>query len=221
MPYDETLAAFRRGDNAEASRLAKLDLEAAVAGHDAEGQVQSLCMFARVALREARLGDVDAYARQGRDVALGASARRLERMPLHLMAVAARMAGRYDESRSLYLESIRLSEELGETVMAAVEHRNLAYVELRAGDPDRAVALFAEARSRLRGMDQPSLQPYLLFDEATEAAVRGEFATAEAKLTEVEHLFAEQGVVPDPDDAFEMAELRQQLAARPNPRDTT
>ena len=141
-------------------------------------------------------------------------------MPLHLMAVAARMAGRYDESRSLYLESIRLSEELGETVMAAVEHRNLAYVELRAGDPDRAVALFAEARSRLRGMDQPSLQPYLLFDNATEAAVQGDLATAAAKLADAERLFAEQGLVPDPDDAFEMSDLRKRLAAQPELRDT-
>jgi tetratricopeptide (TPR) repeat protein len=217
MPYEETLAAFRRGDNAEASRLAKMDLEEAVAGHDREGQVQSLCMLARVALRDGRLDDVDAYARQARDVALGASARKLERMPLHLIAVAARMAGRYDESRSLYLESIRLSDELGETVMAAVEHRNLAYVELRAGDPDRALTLIAEARSRLRGTDQPSLHPYLLFDEATEAAVRGDFATAAAKLADVERLFAEQGVVPDPDDAFEMADLRQRLAAQEAP----
>lgn len=217
MPYDETLSAFRRGDNAEALRLAKLDLEVAVTGHDTEGQVHSLCMFARVALRDGRLDDVEAYAHQARDVALGASARKLERMPLHLMAVAARMAGRYDESRSLYLESIRLSDALGETVMAAVEHRNLAYVELRAGDPDRALALFAETRSRLDGTDQPSLHPYLLLDEATEAAIRGGLATAAAKLSEVERLFAEQGVVPDPDDAFEMADLRRRLAAQEAP----
>ena len=213
MPYDETLSAFRRGDNAEALRLAQIDLEEAVAGHDAEGQVHSLCMLARVALREGRFDEVDATAQQAREVALGASTRKLERMPLHLLAVSARMAGRYDESRSLYLESIRLSDELGETVMAAVEHRNLAYVELRAGDPDRALALFAEARSRLRGMDQPSLHPYLLYDEATEAAVQGDLVTAAAKLADVERLFAEQGVVPDPDDAFEMEDLKKRLAA--------
>ena len=214
MPYDETLAAFRRGDNAGALRLAKIDIDEAAAAHDVEGQVNSLCMFGRVALREGRLDDFDTYAHRAREVALGASARKLERMPLHLMAVSARMAGRYDEARSLYLESIRLADELGETLLAAVEHRNLAYVELRAGDPDRALALLGEARSRLRGIDQPTLHPYLLFDEATEAAVQDDFATASAKLADAERVFAEQGVVPDPDDAFEMADLRQRLAAR-------
>jgi len=212
MPYDETLSAFRRGDNAEAARLAKVDLEESVAAGDAEGHVNSLCMFARVALREGRFDEVAVRATEAFDVAVASGDRRLQRMPVHLRAVAARMGGHQDEARSLYMQSISLSDELGETVMAAVEHRNLAYVELGAGDADRARALFAESRSRLRGTDQPSLHPYLVFDEATEAALQGDLVTAQAKLDEAERLFAEQGVVPDPDDAFEMAALRKRLS---------
>lgn len=50
--YDETLAAFRRGDNVEAARLADLDLREATERGDEHGRVDALCMLARVALRE-------------------------------------------------------------------------------------------------------------------------------------------------------------------------
>jgi hypothetical protein len=54
--------------------------------------------------------------------------------------------------------------------------------------------------------------PYLAFDEATVAALDADPASAAEKLTAAEELFAARGVVPDPDDAAEIAELRRELA---------
>jgi hypothetical protein len=143
VPYEETLAAFRRGDNAEAARLAERDVREAEASGDREAQVDALCMLARVALREGDLDAVSARALEAQQVARSVANRRLERMPIHLRAVSARMAGRYAEGRELYLQSIALNEDLGELGMAAAEHRKLAYLEIHAGHVDRARELFS------------------------------------------------------------------------------
>jgi hypothetical protein len=96
--------------------------------------------------------------------------------------------------------------------MAAAEHRNLAYLELRAGNEERARELFAESVGRFRSLDAPALTPYLIFDEATVAALDGDFAEAAAKLRAAEEQWAEHGSVPDPDDAAEIAALRSAIA---------
>lgn len=212
MAYEDTLAAFRRGDDDEAARLAQEDLASARAHDDPRGEVDALCMLARVALRQGRLDVVEERATAAQHVADATGDHALGRMPLHLRAVAARMDGRHDEARLLYLESIDLNDALGEAGMAAAEHRNLAYSEMHAGDTDRALELFAEARRRVVGKDVRSLVPYLTFDEATLAALGSDHVTAAAKLREAEEQFDAQGVVPDPDDAFEIAELRRRLA---------
>jgi len=213
VAYEKTLAAFRRGDNVEAERLATADVAAARAEGDAAALVDGLCMLARVALRVGLLGVVEDRAHEALNVAEAARDRRLRRMPLHLQAVAARMGGRYGEARALYLESIRLNDELGEERMAAAEHRNLAYAEIHAGNIMRAKELFAEARRRAEGRDFPTLAPYLTFDEATVAALDSDYVTAAAKLQAADEQFGAQGTVPDPDDAAEMRDLRQRLSA--------
>ena len=214
MGYVETLAAFRRGDNVEAARLARSDLDLAGIRGDTAGCVDALCMLARVALRDGRLDEVESRAVQAQRVADESSDRRLQRMPLHLRAVAARMAGHHQEARALYEQSIELNDELNEPLMAAAEHRNLAYVEIRVGDSLRARELFATARQRLAGLDSAVLAPYLIFDEATDAALDGDYASASVKLADADRAFREQGIVPDPDDAFEIADLRRRLESR-------
>ncbi|MGN6474190.1 MAG: hypothetical protein ACTHK4_11165 [Mycobacteriales bacterium] len=211
MTYEETLAAFRRGDNGEAERLAELDLAAARAAGHAPASVDALCMLARVALRAGRLDVVAQRAAEAELLAEDAGNPAVGRMPLHLLAVAARMKGDYDEARRLYLSSISLNDELGEERMAAAEHRNLAYGEIRAGRVDSARELFAESRRRFATLDASAMLPYLTVDDATLAALDGDYETAAAKLHEADRLFEQQGVAPDPDDAFEIADLRHRI----------
>ena len=211
MPYEETLAAFRRGDNVEAARLAARDVTEANAAGDVRAQVDGLCMLARVALRDGDLAEVTSRAEQAQQIARGSQDQQPQLMPLHLRAVAARMAGRYEESRELYLRSIALAEALGLQGMAAAEHRNLAYVEIRAGNLARARELFAESVLGLENIDAPSMTPYLIFDQAVIAALNGDYATARTRLTAAQAHWEEQGVVPDPDDAAAVADLERKL----------
>jgi hypothetical protein len=48
-------------------------------------------------------------------------------------------------------------------------------------------------------------------DQATIAALDGDFQTAGALLTRAQMQWDEQGVVADPDDAAEIADLRRRL----------
>jgi hypothetical protein len=156
MAYEATLAAFRRGDNLEAARLARLDLADAVARTDSAAHVDALCMLARVALRAGDLGAVEAHATEAQRVAESIGARSLERMPIHLRAVAARMSGRSREARELFEASSALDDELGETRMAAAEHRNLAYVEIHEGEPGAPESC---SQSRAEGWAPWSIRP--------------------------------------------------------------
>lgn len=209
MGYEATLAAFRRGDNAEADRLARLDLRSATTAGDLQGVVDARCMLARTALREGRIAEVSAQAAAAFEAGRGQP--RLLRMPLHLRAVAARMTGDLDAARELYQASIRLNDELGEALMSAAEHRNLAYVELRAGGVEEARGLFAEAARRVGLLGSSALDAYLTLDRATVALLDGDRDTAWARLADAEAQFAQLGVVPDPDDAWEMTALRDRL----------
>ena len=211
MPYEETLEAFRRGDNDETERLAKLDLATAANARDPAAQVDALCMLARVALRRGDLATVTSRAEEAEDVARRSGDDRLRRMPVHLRAVSARMGGDFATARALYEQSIALNDQLGEARFAAIEHRNLAYAELQAGDEARARELFAESTRRLIGEDTTRYTPYLTFDEATVAALDGDVALAASKLRDAEAAFTAANVVPDPDDAIEMTRLRERL----------
>jgi hypothetical protein len=128
-----------------------------------------------------------------------------------MQAAAARMAGRLDEARRLYEESIALNEGLGHEPMVAAEHRNLAYLEIRAGEIAAARARFAEAHRRFATGDAGRFGPYLKFDEATLAALDSDYDSAKARLREADQMFNAEGVVPDPDDAAEIARLRELL----------
>jgi tetratricopeptide (TPR) repeat protein len=215
MRYEETLAAFRRGDDAEAVRLAALDVEEARSAGDEPALVNALCMLSRVALRQGDLAEVAALAGEAEHVARRSGDQRLGRMPLHMRAVAARMNGQWDEGRQLYRRSIALNEALGEVVMAAAEHRNLAYLELHAGNSDRARELFAAAAERLQDVDAPALVPYLIFDQATVAAMDGDYEVARRGLAAALKQWADDGVLPDPDDAAEIARLQVALQETP------
>jgi hypothetical protein len=77
--------------------------------------------------------------------------------------------------------------------------------------------LFTEAHRRLADLDYPALAPYLTFDQATVAALDGDYAEAASKLAAADRQFEEQGAIPDPDDAAEIADLRQRLSSPSHP----
>lgn len=137
-------------------------------------------------------------------------------MPLHLEAVASRMQGDFTTATRLYRKSIDLNRELGEERMVAAEHRNLAYVELHAGNVDEAGDLFPSSASLARACGYDALEPYLVLDSAVVAFESGDGTRAAELLEQSEIEFAAAGQILDPDDAAEAEWLRKRLA-RPGP----
>lgn len=176
-------------------------------------------MLARVAVREGELERVRQLADQAPTRARAAGDQCLERMPLHLQAVAARMAGILAEARERYEESIELNRSLGEERMVAAEHHNLGYVELHDGRPDRAVELFEEARLQATRIGYVELKPCLLVDLAVTAAVSGDPVAAARFAGAAAAAFTAAGEMPDPDDAAEQQRLRDQLAGELDPEE--
>ena len=219
--YEDSLTAFRSG-NTDLAELLALQLLGDSRDDDADGgrpgSVDALCMLARVALRRGELYKVTTLADEAWGVTLGAVDRReearLKRMPIHLMAVAARMLGKYADARKLYLESIELNRELGEDRMFAAEHRNLAYVELHDGHLDRARELFASTVEMVRAGGYDSFEPYLLQDAAVLALEDGDRNRAGELVAAAQAAFAAGGQIPDPDDAAELEALQSRLRER-------
>jgi hypothetical protein len=210
--YEESLTAFRSGDTDLAELLAmellgesRADDDECEDASERAGRADALCMLARVALRRGELQRATTLADDAWGVSLGAVEWReeamLKSMPIHLMAVAARLLGEYGNARLLYLESIELNRELGDDRMVAAEHRNLAYVELHDGHVDRARELFA-VTARDAG-----LEPYLLLDAAVLSLEDGD----SQKARELAGRFVAAGGVLDPDDAAELENLQVRL----------
>ena len=210
--YDEALTAFRVGKTTEARQLSELALERARADRSAAAEVDALCMLARVALREGKFERVAATAEEAAVVARNAGESKLQRMPLHMQAAAARMLHDYASARRLYLESIHLNTSLGDERMVTAELRNLAYVELHDGQRERATELFGRAKAGARRLHFDALTPYLISDAAAVAYADGDPERAARLLGAAQSAFSAAQQVPNPDDAAELDWLNAKLA---------
>lgn len=210
--YQDSIAAFRRGDTDAAMALANQLVQQGRRESDLAAEIDGLCMLARVELRRRQYRRTRELADSAREMAMRSGSVRLERMPIHLQAAAARMLNHHEEARRLYRESIDLNGSLGEPFMVAAEHRNLAYVELAAGAPDRARALFAEAAALARDSGYSALEPLLLLDQAVWALEDGDREKSARLLAEMRAEIERAGQILDPDDAEEEARLRARLA---------
>ena len=211
--YEEMVQAYRSGDNELTRQLSSDALKASTASGDPSGQVDALCMLARVALRDGDFKQVRELADEALAHARGASDQRLERMPLHMQAVAARMSGDLAQARRLYEQSIELNRSLNDDRMHAAECHNLAYVELHDGQVDRAMRLFKQARDQAQRIGYDALDPYLVADLAIIAAISADARKAALLTGAAESAFAAAGAVPDPDDAAEHQRLREKLVS--------
>jgi uncharacterized protein YndB with AHSA1/START domain len=212
--YERALAAFRSGATDEASGFADELIAASRTSGDLVGEIDGLCMLSRVALRRGELQRVAELAEKARDLALQSKEGKLERMPLHLQAVAARMQGDFRLARQLYRQSIQLNRQLREERMVAAEHRNLAYVELHDGNATEARELFSTSASLARECGYEALEPYLLLDSAVLALETGDASRAAQLLKGTDARFEAAGQIPDPDDAAELKWLRSRLQTK-------
>jgi hypothetical protein len=209
--YDETLAAFRRGETDLVEQLSRRELARARESSDVAAEVQAICMLARVAVRDGDVPEAERLGRVARALARGTGEKRLELSPTHILAGCARISGNLAFARTLYQESISLNETFGEWRMVVVELHNLAYIELHAGHVDRARELFTTALTRTVAQDIDDMLPYVALDTAVMAAADGDHLRATRLLAALDNALRAAGQILDPDDAIEQTTLREGL----------
>jgi tetratricopeptide (TPR) repeat protein len=212
--------AFRQGD-AEAAERAFLERLALVQNEGPQRElVDALSDLARIALRRGDFAGVRRYAERGHAAAEGLE-REAIRMPLHMRAAAARMEGRLDEARALYLESRALNESLGNKANVAGEDHNLIYVALHSSDRDEAKQRFRASSEWIFANDNAYLRPYAFLDAGIIALYDGDLERAGRLVSCAQRIFEDTDAIPDPDDHVELDDavvrLRRELGERFDP----
>jgi tetratricopeptide (TPR) repeat protein len=208
--------AFRQGETDEAERafLQRLDLV------QREGTPPELASaftdLARIALRRGDFAVVRSYAERGYEAGQGDP--QAIRGPIHLRAAAARMEGRLDEARALYLESRELNERLGIAINVAGEDHNLVYVALHSGDREEAGRRFQASSEWIFANDNAYLRPYAVLDAGILALHDGDLERAGRLVASAQRTFKDSNAIPDPDDRVELdnavARLKERLGDR-------
>jgi tetratricopeptide (TPR) repeat protein len=207
--YGVGALAFRAGAQTESQERSEEALETARAVGDREAEALALVGLSRVAFREGDYARVRALAAEARelvrdlDVAAGVA-------PLHLLAAGTRLAGDLDEAVELYSESLELNRRLGDSRVVGMELHNIGHVELHRGNVDAAERCFAE-RAEIRNPDDPYEAAMTHLNHAALAFARGDRERAAEQLRRTHSTLDAAGIVLDPDDAFEVDWLRDQL----------
>lgn len=206
---DQAIVAYRKGDTEYATRIAEVALQAARKAQDAKREVEAICMLARIALRIGDLDQVASFVAEARSKARGDPSS--ERLILHVEAVAARMRGSLAAARDLCTAGLKLSESLDDDQATIAEYRNLAYVELHAGNRERARKLFLEARRRAELLGHQELLPYIVADAAVLAMEDGDGGKAATLAGAADAALKAAGEAPDPEEVVEQGLLRARL----------
>jgi non-specific serine/threonine protein kinase len=202
--------AFRQGDTEAAEQAFLERLELVERDGTRRELVDALTDLSRIALRRGDFATVRRYAERGYAAAEGLE-REAIRGPLHLRAAAARMEGRLDEARALYLQSRELNESLGNELMVAGEDHNLVHVALRSGDREEAGRRYHAASEWIFANGNAYLQPYAFLDAGVLALHDGDLERAGRLVACAQRIFEENDAIPDPDDRVELDEAVARL----------
>ena len=161
---------------------------------------QALCGLARLVLTE----DVE-RARALCEEALAtveASDERLGRSnALHVLGVAAQMAGDLQDARDFMMQRIELARELGDVATISTESSNLSMVERQLGNLERAEELATESLQLEARRGDEWAMPYTMNGLAAIAVETGAFERAATLLAAAAALQGQQGNAWPPDEA--------------------
>ena len=175
--FDAGYLAFRKG---EYERSAALQNQALALGRETNNPtVTALALvgLARIALRT----DVEEARRLCREalaVTEGTSDRAGRSSAMHVLGVAAQMAGDFLEARDLMSRRIALAREEGNLATISSEAGNLSMVERQLGNLDEAEALSREALDIAYRRGDELMAAWMMNGLAAVAADRGEFDRA-------------------------------------------
>lgn len=207
--YGDGALAFRAGAQAESKARNEAALYAARSVNDREAEALALVGLSRVAFRDGDYARVRSLAAEARELTRGLNAA-AGVAPLHLLAAGTRLAGHYDEAIALYRESLELNRLLGDSRMVSMELHNIGHVELHRGNVDAAERHFSECAA-VRNHDDPYEAAMSHLNQAAMAFVRGGRERVIELLRQMQSALESAHIMLDPDDAFEVEWLQDQL----------
>jgi tetratricopeptide (TPR) repeat protein len=191
--------AFWQGADEDASALFGQALE--IGRHVGDPTVTALALtcFARIELRT-DIAEARRLCREALAVSEGTADRRGRSSAIHVLGVAAQMAGDLLEAREFMNERMELARELGSFAGVAGEAGNLSMVERQLGNLERAEELAREALDIARQREDEWLFPYVISGLAAIAAERGELERAATLIGAAEAMMEAQGAAWPPDE---------------------
>lgn len=210
--YADGLLTFRQGDQESSRKRNEEALTVARAAGDRRGESDALVGLSRVSFRDGDYDRVRELAQQARELAREVGGLEAEAAPLHMLAAGTRLRGDYERARELYEESLELGRARENAHSISMELHNLGWVELHLENQAAAAARFAERGEAVGATDAPYEVAMESLNDAALAWSAGEHERAAELLRAAEATLAEAGTALDPDDAFEVAWLRERLA---------
>lgn len=191
--------AFWKGEDDRASALYKRALAIGRQIDDPTVTATALTGLARVALR-LDVAEARRLCREALAVTEGTADRLGRSSAIHVLGVAAQMAGDLLEAREWMNERISLAREMGSYAAISMEAGNLSMVERQLGNLERAESLAREALRIYHRRGDEWAMPYGLSGLAAIAAERGEFDRAATLVGAAEAMMKTQGAAWPPDE---------------------
>jgi len=175
--FDAGYLAFWKGDDERSSSLQNQAVELGRQKNNPTITALALVGLARIALRT-NVDEGRRLCREALAVTEGTADRAGRSSAMHVLAVAAQMAGDFLEARDLMSQRIALAREQGNLATVSSEAGNLSMVERQLGNLDEAEALAREALGiDYRRGDGQGI-PWKVNGLAAVATDRGEFDRA-------------------------------------------
>ena len=199
LGYEAGMLAFWMGNDDRASTLMQQGLEIGRRAADPTLTALALCGLARIALRT-DVAKARRLCRDALDVTEGTADRAGRSSAIHVLGVAAQMAGDLEQARTFMTERIALTRAMGNYAGVSMESSNLSMVERRLGNLGQAERLAREALEIFVRREDHWAVPFALNGLAAVARDRGEFARAATLLAAADHLLHDQGAAWPPDE---------------------
>jgi tetratricopeptide (TPR) repeat protein len=163
----------------------------------------ALTGLARIALRSGNAPDIKEarwLCREAMTITEGTDDRIGRGNAMHVLGVAAQMAGDFAEARDLMTQRIALARETGNLATVSSEAGNLSMVERQLGNLDAAEALAKEALEIDHRRGDEWAMPYKVSGIAAVATERGDFDRAATLVGAAEAMMEREKAEWPPDE---------------------
>jgi len=201
--FQAGLLAFWPGDD---ERAAAFHGEALAIGRrtgDPTVTAQALTGLARIALRSGNAADIKEarwLCREALTITDGTDDRMGRANAIHVLGVAAQMAGDFEEARELMTQRIAMARETGNFATVSSEAGNLSMVERQLGNLDAAEALARESLEIDQARGDEWAMPYKVSGIAAVATDRGDFERAATLVGAAEAMMEREQAEWPPDE---------------------